>query len=309
MKKKLILWIGLIIMGFSVIAQENTEPQINSQDKKESKPCCKKDKKDKQLLPQQGDWAIGVDAVPLLRTLGTVFWGGNNPMGFRGTPYFTGGNTYPNVSIMAKYMAKSNCAIRVNLGVNIQSDVVQDQVRDDAAYSIDNNTVAKVSDQIRYNAYGLSLGIGAEYRHGTKRVVGIFGGDLLVGYYGGSIKTSYGNIMTEDNTHPTTNQPYFITTVSDEARALFQKNNGAISVGAQLTAGLEVFVAPKIALGGQINLSYVFMYNNKIYRESEGYNEVSRKVEKITDIQSPAGWSHKFNTNNLGGSLYMIFYF
>jgi len=309
MRKKLILWIGLIIIGFSVIAQENTELQTNSQDNTESKSCCKKGKKDKQLLPQQGEWAIGIDAIPLLRTLGTVFWGGNNPMGFQGTPYFTGGNTYPNVSIMAKYMVKSNCAIRANLGVSIQSNTVLDQVTDDAAALIDINTVAKVTDKITTNAYGLSLAIGAEYRHGNRRVVGIFGGDLLVGYYGGSVKKSYGNIMTEDNPKPTTNQPYFNTPVSDQARALFQKNNGAFSVGAQLTAGLEVFIAPKIALGGQVNLSYVFMYNNEIYRESEGFGNLSRKVEKITDIQTPAGWSHKFNTNNLGGSLYMIFYF
>jgi hypothetical protein len=309
MRKKLILWMGLIIMGFSVIAQENTELQTNSKEKKEFKSCCKKDKTDKQLLPEQGNWAIGIDAVPLLRTLGTVFWGGNNPMGFQGTPYFTGGNIYPNVSVMAKYMAKSNCAIRVNLGVNISSNTMQDRVRDDAAFFIDNNTVAKVTDQIKTNAYGLSLAVGAEYRHGNRRVVGVFGGDLLFGYYAGSVKYSYGNIMNADNQRPTTNQPYFASPISDNARALFQKNNGAFSIGAQVSAGLEVFVAPKIALGGQVNLSYVFMYNNKIYREAEGYNELSGKVEKITDIQTPAGWSHKFNTNNLGGSLYMIFYF
>ena len=308
MRKKLILWMGLIIMGFSVIAQENTELQTNSKEKKEFKSCCKKDKTDKQLLPEQGDWAIGVDAVPLLRTLGTVFWGEKNPMGFQGTPYFTG-NMYPNVSVMAKYMVKSNCAIRVNLGVNILSNTTQYNVRDDAAALIDNNTAAKVTDQITTNAYGLSIAIGAEYRHGNKRVVGVFGGDLLVGYYGGSIKNSYGNKMNEYNQKPTTNQPYFNTPTSDNARALFQRNSGAFSIGAQVSAGLEVFVAPKIALGGQINLSYVFMYNNKIYREAEGFNELSGKVEKITDIQSPAGWSHKFNTNNLGGALYMIFYF
>ncbi|MDR2972427.1 MAG: hypothetical protein LBU83_10950 [Bacteroidales bacterium] len=308
MKKILFMLIGLLFLGFSSIAQENTDSQTNSQDNSTSKTCCKKEKKDKQLLPMQGDWAVGVDMLPLLRTLGTVFWGEKNPMGFQGTPYFKG-PMYPNVSIMAKYMVTNNCAIRANLGVTILSTTVGDKIRDDEAFFIDNATAATVTDFIKSDAYGLSIAIGAEYRLGNKRVVGVFGGDLLIGYYTGSIKNCYGNKMTEFNQQPTTNQEYFSSPTSYYTRALFQKNNGAISAGAQVTAGVEIFVAPKIALGGQVNLSYVFTYNNQTYRNAEGFNQLYGKVEKRTDIQTPAGWSHKFDTNNLGGSLYMIFYF
>ena len=301
MKKRIILLMSLILMGFSVIAQEiteNIEVQI--------KP--KKEKKEKFLLPEKGNWAVGVDMVPLLRTLGTVFWGGSNPMGFQGTPYFQG-IPYPNVSIVTKYMVSNKCAIRANLGATIVSTTVGDNVRDDAAFFIDNTTAAKVTDYVETNAYGASVALGAEYRCGKKRVVGIFGGDLLFGYHAASITYTYGNVMNDVNQKPTTNQPYFPTTTSPNTRALFQKNAGAISAGVQLTSGVEVFVAPKIAIGGQVNLSYVFTYNRQTYREAEGYNELSGNVEQRTDIQTPAGWSHRFNTNNIGGALYMIFYF
>jgi len=301
MKKPIILCMGMLFICFSIFAQEISEPQTNSQEKKGSK-------KDKQLLPERDDFAIGVDMVPLLRTLGTVFWGNSNPMGFQGTPYFNG-PLYPTVSIMGKYMVRKNCSIRLNLGVSILSGTETDDVRDDEAFFIDNESTAKVSDHNKSNAFGLSLAVGAEYRLGNKRIVGIFGGDLLFGFHNGSIKNSFGNKMTENNQCPTTNQPYYPTPTTYYSRTLFQKNSGAISIGAQVTAGIEVFVAPKIALGGQINLAYVFTYNNQTYRDSEGFNILSGKVEEKTDIQTPAGWAHKFNTNNLGGSLYLIFYF
>jgi len=304
MKKIIIVWMGLILIMFSVVAQEVTEVTENT----EIKIKQKKERTEKILLPEKSNWAIGVDMIPLLRSLGTVFWGESNPMGFQGTPYFQG-MPYPNVSIVAKYMASRKCAIRANLGVTILSTTVGDNVRDDAAFFIDNSTAAKVTDYVETNAYGVSVAFGAEYRCGKKRVVGVFGGDLLFGYHAASIKYTYGNVITEFNQAPTTNQPYFATTTSPNTRALLQKNAGAISAGVQLTSGVEVFVAPKIALGGQVNLSYIFTYNRQMYREAEGFNTLSGKLEQRTDIQAPAGWSHRFNTNNLGGALYMIFYF
>ncbi|MCL2289525.1 MAG: hypothetical protein FWC34_02305 [Bacteroidetes bacterium] len=306
MKKIIIVWIGLLLMGFSVVAQEITENmEVKIKSKKE-----RKERTDKLLLPEQGNWAIGVDVLPLLRTLGTVFWGGDEPMGFQGTPYTFGNIPYPNVSIMGKYMLTNTCALRANLGVVILSNTRAYNVRDDAAFFIDNSTVATVTDYNQSNAYGVSLAIGAEHRCGKKRVVGIFGGDLLFGYHALSNKYTYGNIMTEFNQAPTTfSNYYYPTSTSASTRTLFEKEAGIISIGAQVTAGIEVFVAPKIALGGQVNLSYVFTHYNQTHREAEGFNELSGKVEKRTDIQNPARWRHKFDTNNLGGSLYMIFYF
>ena len=103
--KKILLVICLFVMGFSVIAQdatENSEIQIK----------CKKERKEKLLLPEKGDCAIGVDLVPILRTLGTVFWGSKNPMGFQGTPHkFFYDYPNPNVSIMGKYMISKKCVL------------------------------------------------------------------------------------------------------------------------------------------------------------------------------------------------------
>jgi hypothetical protein len=211
---------------------------------------------------------------------------------------------------MAKYMITNSLGVRANLGITIESITNAHNVRDDAAFFENNSSVATVTDYIQKNMSGLSIALGGEYRCGKKRVVGVFGADLLLGYHGGSIKYTYGNIMTEINQKPTIYaNAYYATPTSPNTRTLLQKNNGAFSVGMQLTTGVEVFVAPKIALGGQVNLSYVFTYNRQTHRDSEGFNVFSGAVEQRTDIQTPASWMHKFNTNSLGGALYMVFYF
>ena len=300
MKKIIIIWIGLILMGFSVMAQENTENT-------ESQTKPKKERKERALLPEQGNWAIGVDVLPLLRSLVPIFGDDDYPAGFQGTPYFQG-FPYPNVSIMAKYMTSNRCAFRANIGMRIISNTEGYNVRDDAAYFLNPLTEATVTDYRQTNYYGISVALGSEYRCGKKRVIGIFGGDLLFGFQRGSYKYTYGNIMNEFNQIPSTHFGSYYPTFP-YSRTLLQKNTGAVSVGAQVTTGVEVYIAPKIALGGQVNLSYIFTYNPQVYKESEFFNELSGKVERRTDIQSPASWSHRFTTNNIGGSLYMIFYF
>jgi len=305
MKKILTTGLVLIMVGFFVNAQEIIETPA-------AQVKYKKEKKEKFLLPEKGDLAIGVDVIPLFRSLGTIFWGGKDPMGFQGTPYFSG-MPYPNISLMAKYMILKNCGIKLNLGVNILSITKGYSVQDDVAVFANPLSEAIVTDYRKTEMYGLSIAVGSEYRLGKKRIVGIFGGDLLFGYYSGSIKYTYGNTMNENNPIPSISplldDGYFFTSTSPNTRVLSFKNDGAIAAGAQLTTGLELFIVPKIALGGQVNLSYVFVYNRQTHRKAEGFNELSGKVEKRSDIQNSEGWSHKFNTNNLGGLLYFIFYF
>jgi hypothetical protein len=300
--KKLLLLIFLLSISFSVFTQE---AEIESKNTKR----VKKEKMERFFLAEKGDFALGADLVPLLRTLGTVFWGERNTIGFQGTPYFNG-FPYPNVSIMSKYMLTKNCAIRANIGALIVSYSQIDSIRNDKLFMNDSESEAKVADKTTMNTYGVSISLGAEYRLGKRRVVGIFGGDLLIGYYEGTVKTKYGNEMSEENPIPTTyDYNYFFTSISDNSRALVHKNGGAISAGLQLTTGIEVFVAPKIALGGQVNLSYIFTYNKQDIITAEGFNEETGSVKKVNVTYSPKGWSHNFSTNNVGASLYMMFYF
>ena len=301
MKKITVVLLSCLMFATTLSAQVDSTKQC-------SKRCCPK-----QLLPAKGDFALAVDMVPILRTLGTIFWGeSNHTTGFGGTPLFndeTFGGNYPTVSIIGKYMITDKLAIRCNVGALINATSNGTNVRDDAAAYADPLTQKEVTDYLKRNNYGVSLNLGAEYRLGQKRVQGIFGADIIFGLSSASRKYTYGNAITEDNQAPSTNVGYYATHISPNTRMLLQKRPANYSIGAQVSAGVEVFVAPKIALGGQVNLSYAFTYGRQTFTEGEGFNPLTNQVEKITQITAPAGWSHRFGTNNLGASLYMAFYF
>ena len=90
------------------------------------------------------------------------------------------------------------------------------------------------------------------------------------------------------------------------------KTNGSGSdfyTGVTGSAGIEWFVAPKISLGAEVNLSLYYIFGNQDYTESEGYNPSTGKVETRTDLVSPRYRELYIGTESLGGSLNMTFYF
>ena len=152
------------------------------------------DVEEKVYLPEAGDWAIGFDAKPLLNFVGNVFNGSysNTMDDFGGGEPTLDLNAFnsqnssifnsPTVSLMAKYMITDNLAFKTNVGILVNNDKTAAYVRDDAAYVLDPLSEAKVADIRNQRNTGFSLLAGLEYRVGKKRVQGVFGGGLLVGF-------------------------------------------------------------------------------------------------------------------------------
>ena len=275
------------------------------------------EKQQKQYLPEEGDWALGIDVVPILKYIGNAFNGPDGSNGLDhvgGTPFTSGhfGNQglMPTVSIMGKYMLTDEWAVRANVGLMISS-------ANDKAYSIDDKALAenpfseaKVVDGARYDRNGMSMLLGAEYRKGARRIQGVFGAGLLFAFQNSKETYSWGNALTEINQSPTSHAFANMPTLPTGYRAL--KQNGAGSdfyLGLTGSAGIEWFVAPKIALGAEVNLSLYYIFGTQTYVESEGYNATLGKVETRTDLYAPGSNGIYFGTESLGGSLYMTFYF
>ena len=275
------------------------------------------EKQQKQYLPEEGDWALGIDVVPILKYIGNAFNGtnGSNELSHvGGTPFtsgkFGGQGLMPTVSIMGKYMLTDEWAVRANVGLMISS-------ANDKAYSIDDKALAenpfseaKVVDGARYDRNGMSMLLGAEYRKGSRRIQGVFGAGLLFAFQNSKETYSWGNALTEINQSPTSHSFANMPTLPTGYRAL--KQNGAGSdfyLGLTGSAGVEWFVAPKIALGAEVNLSLYYIFGTQTYVESEGYNATLGKVETRTDLYAPGSNGIYFGTESLGGSLYMTFYF
>lgn len=275
------------------------------------------DKEQKQYLPEEGDWALGIDVVPILKYIGNAFNGTDGSNGLDhvgGTPFTSGkfGNQglMPTVSVMGKYMLTDEWALRANVGLMISSANDKAYSTDDKALAENPFSEAKVVDGARYARNGMSMLLGAEYRKGSRRIQGVFGAGLLFAFQNSKETYSWGNALTEINQSPTSHTFPNMPTLPSGYRALTQNEAGSdFYLGVTGSAGIEWFVAPKIALGAEVNLSLYYIFGTQTYVESEGYNATLGKVETRTDLYAPGSNGIYFGTESLGGSLYMTFYF
>lgn len=276
------------------------------------------EKAEKQYLPEEGDWAIGIDVVPLLKYVGNAFNGSqeNEIESLGGSPFTKNNRNFrnrmlmPDVSIMGKYMLTDEWALRANVGIMVRSEYDRRYVQDDKAALLNPLSNDKVIDKAHHSRNGMSIAVGAEYRKGSKRVQGVFGAGLLFAFQNDKTTYSWGNEMTTINQNPSIAFDRNNETMLGDNRIL--KNNGQGSdfyTGITGSAGVEWFIAPKISLGAEVNLSLYYLFGNQTYIESEGYNTSTQKIETRTDLVSPGNRGFYIGTESLGGSLNMTFYF
>lgn len=277
---------------------------------------AKDDNQQKQYTPEAGDFGITISANPLVNFLGNLFNGTvDNTFGnVGGEPYNPGLNTLqPAVSFAGKYFISDNFALRMNVGWVYTHDKNNYYTTDDAAVLEDPMSNAKVIDSRIYNNSGASLMFGAEYRVGKGRVQGVFGGGLLYAFSRYMEKYSYGNAITEDNRRPNTaldNSTAPAIPDSEYQRYLRMFTNAPTHYfGLVGFAGIEWFVAPKISLGAEVNLSAAFNWTKGLYYTSEGYNTQTGNVEESTELLTPNSSGFDFGTQNIGANLSINFYF
>ena len=271
---------------------------------------------EKNYLPEAGDFAISVSAMPIFSFIGNMFNGStNNALNkFGGEAYLsdnTFGNINPLVSITAKYLISNKFGVRINAGW-LYTNVTDNQfVQDDAALIQNPFSQQKVVDSRNTKNNGVSVMAGVEYRVGKKRVQGVFGGGLVYAAQVGSVSYSYGNAMTPDNQSPSTAYTYGNTPPGfTSARIKNTLNAGCRHYfGAVCFAGVEWFFTPKISFGGEVNIAAVYRWGGAVNTTVEGYNTLTMQVEEWTDLTSPSSHGFSFGTGNIGGNINLTFYF
>lgn len=277
-------------------------------------------------LPEAGDFAIGIDATPLLEYVGNAFSGKTNNTldAFAGSPYnnittdpsYSGAAPRPTVSIMGKYMLTDKLALRANIGILVD-------VYKQSAYSIDDLKAitaplenAKVTDRASITNGGASIALGAEYRIGKRKVQGVFGGSLYMAFNQQQAHYNYGNAITELNQSPTSRN--WGTGNLNDASVVANANNRVISdmskgadsyVGVIGHIGVEYFFAPKISLGGEVNLSLYGSIFSKRHKTMEYWDPATKEVAKWTEITKPSASGFHFGTENIGANVFVHFYF
>ena len=273
-------------------------------------------------LPKAGDIGLGIDVVPMFKYMGNLFNGNtdNSYNSFGGEPVIAPNENAinnPTVSIMGKYMITDNLAARMNIGILYRHENERTYNIDDAARMANPLSEAKVTDEHVTNNTGAAFSAGVEYRRGYRRIQGFVGGNLIYAFGEKNCHVSYGNAITEINQTPTRISGNEIAVTNPEppsywtrAYLLDSYNDGStqyLGFGAHI--GVEVFLASHFSLGGEVSINAIWHWNPESYRKIEGFNTLNNQVETRTDLISPGNKGFSFGTGNLGGKLYLMFYF
>lgn len=273
------------------------------------------DKQEVRYTPEAGDMGVTISANPFFNYFGNLFNGStDNTLGnVGGEPYNPGLSTLqPTVSFAGKYFITDNLAVRMNIGWMYSYDKNNFYVTDDAARLEDPNSDRQIIDSHITNTSGGSFMIGAEYRIGKGKVQGVFGGGLMYAFNSYNENFAYGNAITQENKRPSTSIENSTAPSGEETyRRYLSKFNEAPThyFGLVGFAGVEWFVAPKISLGAEINLSAAFNWTKGLYYTSEGFNAETASVEEYTKLTTPTSSGFDFGTQNIGANLSVNFYF
>jgi hypothetical protein len=227
------------------------------------------------IVPQQGSFAFGVDATPVLKYVGGLFSDNGAT-----TPVFTYAGFY------GKYFLADNLALRgkLRLGYNSNTDVSLVPETGNVDKMVENKTTTSNMD--------ISLSVGIEKRIGATRLQGFFGGEATFGTgFSNNINRTYGNPLSSVNSGP---------------RQLSSKAGTAFFVGAAVFTGVEYFIAPGIAIGGELGWGIVYSSKGRGEQKTESWNVTSQKIDTIT---VETGGESSFKFDNFDGSFTLTFYF
>lgn len=244
--KKLSILVGALTLTSSLFAQDLTS------------------KKGENYLPEQGDWALGIDAVPFLNYFGN-FIGGN---GLNVAP--TWGYATNNNTIVGKYFVEEKMAyrgaLRIGFGSQSETVMVADRGADNSAVQYPAFDAMKENKMsASYNSIGLAGGL--EWRKGTTRLQGFYGGELGFMIAGGGEKYTYGNALNADVNEPAhidvdAADDFGTNLVNDSygnsARVITSKNS-TFGLGLRGFIGVEYFIVPKLSVGGEFGWGLGFM--------------------------------------------------
>lgn len=287
-----------------------------------------KNKKGEIILPETGDWAIGIDATSTLNYFGNFIGGA----GLNVAPTFDFLNTRQGIT--GKYFVSETMAYRGSVRIGMTSIQGSEMVAD-RLYSVvpvyPGTLPAEVKNSWRQGATNIGVTGGIEWRKGHGRLQGFYGGEVGIGLSSSTESFKYGNALTQTSSATIANVDISpadamltganITTdpFGNPARATKIKNGAQFGIGVRGFIGAEYFVLPKLSVGGEFGWSLGFMSTGtqKTEMESEGLTSGTPPVETLSTfvVKSKNPSYFGMDTENMNtlfgpaGSLKITFHF
>jgi hypothetical protein len=259
--KKLLTCFFALLLGSMLIRAQAEEPEKDVLRTKKGVP----------ILPQKGDWAIGIDATPFFRYLGNIFTSNNNPY----YPAFGFTAQQPG-AIYGKYRVSESTAYRGSLLIGISNDVERSR----------NTTNPDQVDRTITSAVSIGLTAGIEK---NRQVFGRLAG--IYGVQAGLMKEPYNAGAYLGKRH--------FKDASDSNNNYRLTGGNTYSLLAGGFVGVEFYLAPRIALAGE------FGYNVRFYMQGD-----RKYVPEAgsTTIQDYGAMGLGFAPSQ-SGNLQLLFYF
>jgi hypothetical protein len=256
-------------------------------------------------LPEAEEFAIGIDATPVFNFFGNFIKINSgaafaDPSAFN----FTNGNN----AIYGKYFVDAQTAFRgsLRIGMTTQKDknyVIQDGQAD---------PLVTVQDEGKLSRRNILISAGMEKRRGKNRLQGFYGAEFGIMLGGGKNAFTYGNGYTTSNTAPTiTDFSGSLGVVNDlgfGARVTEEKIGGTFGLGLRGFVGVEYFILPKISVGGEFGWGLQMASQGDGELSMEYWDGANNTIKTQTIKTAGAGLSG-FDTDNLGGNIFMMFHF
>ncbi|MDX1350221.1 MAG: hypothetical protein R3279_08240 [Putridiphycobacter sp.] len=266
------------------------------------------------IMPVKGEFAIGLNAAPILTYMGNIFGltGSNNSLN---TNKFLS-NSFGGNTIYGKYMLSNDNALRASFRIADYNSVQRYDVYDDTKNSPDSTVV----DTRQSDNNTINLGFGYEFRRGTTRLRGLYGGDVMLYRRHINNEYTYGNAFGMGNMTPTSafnaNGSYQGTNGNPVAeRILMSKSGTTLGVGLRAFAGVEYFFAPKMCIGTEFGWTMLLSSTGKSMSSTEQFDPNATNEDGstggvvITNSEVSGSRNFELDTDNFNAALYFMFYF
>ena len=265
MKKK-ILFVAALFAGSLAFAQGTTTSMKN--------------KKGLEVLPQAGDWAIQMNAAPMLTYLGSA-------LSNAGAVSPGVSSTFGNSVFVGKKFTSATEAYRVKLGINISRNSIDSTTTNAAGTDYIKTTNSNVTNVV--------LGFGKEWRRGHNRLQGFYGVEGLVQIGSTTPVPSYEyNIGMQ----AAVDDGFEVAGIAGN-RSKGVTKASAFGIGARGFIGVEYFVLPKISIGGEFGWGIGYQTSS-----AEGETEISNGTEvTVVKAVQPKVSGLVINNDN-GGTIF-----
>jgi len=265
-------------------------------------------KKGEVILPEQGDWSLGVDASPFLNYVG-------NFLSSNGNSAPTQDFLNANQTIIGKYFKTDKMAYRGILRIGLNTTNMNSNIAQFGAAAPTYPALPLlVQDTYTEKRTFVGLGGGLEWRRGNTRLQGYYGGDVLISFSNSGREFTYGNALN-DSTAVTQISTNFLTedggsynigsdTYGNTARINTVKDGSVFGLTLRGFVGVEYFLFPKISLAGEFGWGVTFASMGASSRDIESFgNNGTDNVVGTQTIESAKGSRFSLDTDrNLTGT-------